>query len=736
MAEPPTPATPAISSVIADSVMDSFNDFKNAGTAVGNVLDLIKEKAAAAGIDIEKMGSLTEGASTALGLSSLMVVGASDAFSAMRESIKGVPISTFTDQISQLNESIKKMGVGELSKLISNFGGDASKAGGDVSKLRSMAENLGASFIKSADNGLLLQTNLIQMAASTGTLGEVMKAAGPDFEHMNNLVSVQAKMITDSNSATKLGTTMISSYYTELGKIPGALSAVVSQTASGSDKTNLLTAAIQVASGSGQKYSDIMSDLTKVYQSYGLVGEDALKFSARMAEVAQKNNIMLSDMKIGILAAADAFKLYGANAENAGKTVDSAAQAMNAYVGALKESGLSGKEATGVAQEMITKLSSLSIAQKAFISNQSGGPGGLMGAFQMDKMIKEGKIEEFMEKSMSTIKRQFGRIITVEEASQSQAAASQYMQQILMLQKGPIAVAGNEQQAARILDAMRLKEQGKEGPKLSASIAQDTMSVGEKLLQTSNTTVSDINVLLQNAKLSSIVPSLGAIQDLLGERSGNAKQLSIPYMQRSSRSAVQTQDAGREGAATSREYGQYLSGERNAVENKTGAMLQASFNDASGLFSRLTNTLGAIPDEIKKMFTTNTAEAHKGAQKILEDLDKKKDEIIASQAKEQDNQKRAELSRQLSEINEQRKAVVNLDLRNASAAPVSSAMPVNRAINQPRDNVKAKEAVQNTQASHAPAKTEHTIKVEGICLKCHEKMVQGNTHVHSLTQDT
>ena len=76
---------------------------------------------------------------------------------------------------------------------------------------------------------------------------------------------------------------------------------------------------------------------------------------------------------------------------------------MNDYVGALQNTGMTGQHAMEVVKGMTDSIAGMSVAQKAFLSSQTGGPGGLMGAFQIEKDLREGKIDKVFDKVRQTM---------------------------------------------------------------------------------------------------------------------------------------------------------------------------------------------------------------------------------------------------------------------------------------------------------------------------------------------
>jgi hypothetical protein len=102
-------------------------------------------------------------------------------------------------------------------------------------------------------------------------------------------------------------------------------------------------------------------------------------------------------------------------------------------------------------------IKDLDIAQKAFISAQTGGPGGLAGGYQIEMMMREGNMDQVFNMVQQTLKQQFGgSIVTLEEAAQNAGSAAQMVRQVAFLRQGPLGnVVKSDQEAYRLLEAMK-----------------------------------------------------------------------------------------------------------------------------------------------------------------------------------------------------------------------------------------------------------------------------------------
>jgi hypothetical protein len=178
----------------------------------------------------------------------------------------------------------------------------------------------------------------------------------------------------------------------------------------------------------------------------------------------------------------------------------------NKLMTAFKETGLSAKASTELISGITMQIGKLSIAQKSFLSAQTGGPGGLVGGFQIEKMLRDGKIDEVFDKMQTQMKRQFGKIVSIDEAAQSPQAAAQLVRQREMLKSGPLGqFAQTDDQAQRILDAF------KKGEKVDVK----ELSKGDDLLNRTLETGKSV----QEKNTPIFKQTLGAIESIRDEGS-------------------------------------------------------------------------------------------------------------------------------------------------------------------------------------------------------------------------
>jgi hypothetical protein len=483
----------------ATQAKTAFSAFGSATSEVKNILGGFYDGLKKIGVDLTINQRLTEGQSAAFGVLATSVLGARKAF----DNLNGVDtsrINTFTKQWTDLqailnNSPGAKTAAGATQLLVDAL--IKGKAPMDQIKT-AMAEGVAglnkyaASFFEGADNASRLQETIASLAARTGGLNEVFRAAGPNLSNLNQLTENYQKAINDANSATHVGVDIMEQYYAQISAIPGAMQATVKSATDSTKNVSLLTAATQYSIGAHRDMKDVVEDLRTAFRDYNITGDEALQFTARMTEINNKFGVELSDVRGALMSTAENFKMFGNEAEGA-------ARMMNQYLGALESTGISGAVALDVVKGMTEGIKGMSIAQKSFLSAQTGGAGGLMGGFQIEKLMRDGKMDEVMAKVKTTLTRQMGPLVSVDEAANDPAAAARLVKQRAMLMQGPLGkFAGDEQSASRIIEGMKNQQSGKS---ILTDLAtkpgekggtQDLMKQGINWQEKTHTVLSDI----------------------------------------------------------------------------------------------------------------------------------------------------------------------------------------------------------------------------------------------------
>ena len=450
---------------------------------------------------------LTASQMTILSAAITGVVGAGTSFNNMNFS----HVNTFAGQINGLVDQVKNSNSG-LTILANTLGVMI------PASLRDTTAEL-ANFIKntanSADNSIKLEDVYVRLAAKTGELGRVHEAAGQDLEHMNQLVAQQRSAINQTIIATNLSKDTVEAYYAQLKQLPTQITAGASATDNARGSTDALTKTIQLARGTGRDYKDVLDDMHLAIRNYNADLPQAMEFTARISEISAKYNIELDDVRKSLTGTADAFKMFGNEAEGANNI-------LNQYVGSLKGTGLSGAVATDIVSNMTRQIGQLTIAQKGFLSAQSGGPGGLMGSFAIDMKLREGKLDEVFNMVKNQITKTVGgNLVSTQDAANSPQAAAQMVKQIAILRQGPLGqFARTDQEAERIIEAFKTGS-GVDVKKLSLDPVKAAADLGNKYAEQTATGISRMISLMEEAKGVASGGNVNLLQGGLTARAGS-----------------------------------------------------------------------------------------------------------------------------------------------------------------------------------------------------------------------
>jgi len=475
--------------ILTGNVNLSAQGFSSLGDSISDTMD-----------NLSKFADLSQSQMTKFGAA------VTAAFGATKSTFGGMNfenLNTFGGQLESLIEPIKN-NEGALGLL-------ANKLGVVLPNSVIGSAPLMARFIRdmatSSDNALKLEDTYIRAAAATGRLGDVHKDAGVQLEHINRMVTDQRAAINQTIIATNLSRDTVEAYYNELQKIPVALKDGVTHENAARGATEQLTKTIQLARGTGRDYKDILDDMREAVRDYNASIPEAMKFTAQISEISQNYNIELKDVQGSLRGTADAFKMFGNEAEGASNI-------LNEYVGSLKATGLSGTVATDIVTNMTKQIGNLSIAQKAFLSAQSGGPGGLMGAYSIDMKLRQGKLDEVFAMAKNQLTKMMGPLVSTEEAARSPAAAAQMTKQIMMLQQGPLGqFARTPAEAERLIDALKAGRSSDFKPLLDGQKAVDSATkLGNDYAKQSATGISQIVAMMEEARGTASGANLNTLQ--------------------------------------------------------------------------------------------------------------------------------------------------------------------------------------------------------------------------------
>lgn len=301
---------------------------------------------------------------------------------------------------------------------------------------------------EAADRGYAYQRALLQMAAAQGNLSGMITSSQNSFANLEKSMAEMNNMAYQTARATGQTKAGVMDLADAMKTIPRVLSESIDI---GGVYINQLQATSQVAVGFGRKQSEVAGQLTKLYTTTGLSGQEAYETIARLYQAAGDSKLRFEGFNKSVMDIAGAFKMMGDNTEAATRVV-------KAFDTAFKESDISPAAMEQVISTMSQGVNQmLSTTEKmgmgAFVSGQTGGPGGLGGALQLELAAQEGNMEEVLQRTMTAMEQQFGgAVLTLQEAAESPALAAEFVKQREFLKMS--GLAGTNQEANRLLEAM------------------------------------------------------------------------------------------------------------------------------------------------------------------------------------------------------------------------------------------------------------------------------------------
>ena len=404
---------------------------------------------------------------------------------------------TLTSQIHELEQSLGAGGeratfASNALKTMATSLGIKAPADQLIGVLKNMAIH--------ADNATRMQAGIVAFSGATGDLGKMYEKTGAGLQNMNSVLARHRTSMSDTIKSTGQSAENVKEWYMQLGHVPGALISVVKGSESAGGSMNMLTAVTKMAAGNGRDTKAVIDDLGVAFKNFGMTGEPALAFINSFSELSNSLGVEFSEMKAGLMGTADAFKNLFTAGQNEMKGTEAQKNMMNQYVFSLKEAGMTGTHAVETVKSMAGAMGSLTMAQKMFISSQTGGPGGMTGALQIEKMVRDRDVGGLQKKLLETIKKQTGPIMRFEDAEKGgEAGAQKFNLQRQQIMEGPLGGAlgvKTSEDASRMLDALYAIEHGiKEPPPVAKGTdgLKAAIDIGNSIQKQSNTPLSEIN---------------------------------------------------------------------------------------------------------------------------------------------------------------------------------------------------------------------------------------------------
>ena len=231
-----------------------------------------------------------------------------------------------------------------------------------------------------ADKANIMQRSIVEMAAAQGNLNSMQDGGVLSSTKMNQAYLDMIELVYQSADATGQTVEAMQAFIPEFKSIPDAMSPIKIA----GENMSQMAAASKLATAYGKDQASVAKQLAAVYTSVGLSGEKAFEAINSIYEKAGSSKLRMEAFSSTVMKIAGDFKLFGDN-------TTAAANIVKSFDTVFKDSKLSPDGIQDVVQGIASGIQGMSTATKAFVSSQSGGPGGIAGAVEMDWAIQNNK---------------------------------------------------------------------------------------------------------------------------------------------------------------------------------------------------------------------------------------------------------------------------------------------------------------------------------------------------------
>lgn len=325
--------------------------------------------------------------------------------------------------------------------------------------------SIGRDLINNATQAEKLDTAYMRLAAQSGNINTVFGNTGEALRNVSAMSGLYIDKVGALAAANGQSLKNSLQFASAIDSIPGSMDATISSGDKTTNSMQKLDAAFKLISGSGRSQEDMIHTLTFAYnnlsQSQGKITDSTQKGMAMFALMSQVQNVL----KIDFESVRDVMESIGQSFKNSGDETESSAKILLRYTSALRETGLTAKASMEIIKGMTSSISQMEMGTKAFLSLRSGGPGGLQGAFKIEQLLRDGKLDQVMQMAERSLKQQMGgRIYSLQEASRDPGAAAQFMRQRELVKSGAFGIGKglDDAGATRLLEALGKGNAGKQ----------------------------------------------------------------------------------------------------------------------------------------------------------------------------------------------------------------------------------------------------------------------------------
>lgn len=379
---------------------------------------------------IDAMGDVNETLTTVISSVGLLAVGGSNAFTGLNDASK------YT--VSNLNDSFIPVLNRAFSLLNLNTGSGLGKT------IKELAGN-GIIAVDSINN---LETSLLALHAQSGDLISTLDKTGSTQGNLTKLTDEYVAAIGRTVEQTGASVSSVVNYSKEVLKIPGLYNEII-KTPLG-ENLSFTEAAMKATAGTTQDLGVTLDIARQQMLNFKNSGESSLELLSRMYSVSQNLGTPFSYIQNQVKQVGEQFKFLGDNTQGALTIFNSLGEG-------LQKSKIGPAAMSEIVSDVTNSIGQLDIAQKSFLSAQSGGAGGLQGGYQIDQLLSEGKIDQVYKKIESSLKDEFGgKVTTLKEGSQDAGSAQQLTKEVAFLTSGPFGqVVKSTQEAYKLLEGFK-----------------------------------------------------------------------------------------------------------------------------------------------------------------------------------------------------------------------------------------------------------------------------------------
>jgi len=379
---------------------------------------------------IDALGDVNKGITTVISSVGLLTLGGSNAFSGLNDASK-YTISNLNDSfIPVLNRAFSLLNIGT---------GDG---------LTRTIKDIATSGVLAVDSINNLETSLLALHAQSGDLTTVLDKTGSSQSNLTKLTDEYIASIARTVNQTGASINTVINYSKEILKIPGLYNEII-KTPLG-ENLSFTEAAMKATAGSTQDLGATLEIAKQQMLNFKNSGQSSLELLSRMQSVSQSLAVPFNLIQSQVKQTADQFKFLGDNTQGA-LTI------FNQVGEGLQKSKIGPGAMAELVNDVVGSIGQLDIAQKSFLSAQSGGAGGLQGGYQIDQLLSEGKINEVYSKIEASLRQEFGgKITTLKEGASDAGSAQQLTKEVAFLTQGPFGqIVKSSQEAYKLLESFK-----------------------------------------------------------------------------------------------------------------------------------------------------------------------------------------------------------------------------------------------------------------------------------------